>query len=88
MSEMILNWTKFVLTYKFCNRNPTPETSPLPKWETVKGFPVNYYRIGNFHFEDKAMFGMENGGLFEDRTKFWRDLAAFSSANPPNKGEL
>lgn len=55
-------------------RNPTPELSYLPKWDKVEGFPINYYRIGNFHFEDKPMFGMETGGLFENRAEFWREI--------------
>lgn len=57
-----------------CFRNPTPDSILLPNWEETREFPVNYYRLGNFDFESKPMFGMENGGIFEDRTKFWRHL--------------
>lgn len=64
----------FMLAVSRGDRNPTPASSHLPKWEEVNGFPVNYYRIGNSHFEDKAMFGMEDGGIFEDRTEFWREI--------------
>lgn len=57
-------------------RNPTPDSSPLPKWVETKEFPVNYYRLGNLHFDNKPMFGMESGGIFEDRAAFWRQLYA------------
>lgn len=62
-------------------RNPTPESSNLPKWQTANEVPVNYYRIGRLHFESKPLFGMESGGLFDERTKFWRELGANKPTN-------
>lgn len=56
------------------DRNPTPESSLLPKWDKAEQIPVNYYRIGNFHFDEQPLFGMETGGLFEDRAEFWREI--------------
>lgn len=67
--------------------NPTPDSSHLPKWHQVKHFPVNYYRLGNFHFEGKPTFGMENG-IFEDRAKFWRDLGLYSKKKYPSDDQL
>lgn len=49
---------------------------------------MNYYRIGNLNFEGKAVFGNEDGGIFEDRAKFWRDLGAHLPAAHTNKDEL
>lgn len=54
--------------------NPTPESSPLPKWVETREFPVKYYRLGNLNFDSKPMFGTEKGGIFEERAKFWREL--------------
>lgn len=76
----------FTLYIKY--RNPTPESSYLPKWEKTNGFPLNFYRIGNWNFETKPMFGMEDDGLFEDRAKFWRELKAFLPASHTIKDEL
>lgn len=73
--------------YIFHCRNPTPNSSRLPKWDELNGFPVNYYRIGNFHFDTKPMFGMESGGIFEDRARFWREIGAHLPAHS-NKDEL
>lgn len=70
------------------HRNPTPKSSYLPKWEKTKGFPLNFYRIGNWNFDTNSMFGMEDGGLFEERAKFWRELGAFSPVNQMTKDEL
>lgn len=69
-------------------RNPTPDSSYLPKWEQTNGFPLNYYRFGNWNFGTKSMFGMENGGLFEDRAKFWRELSAFLPSKHLENDEL
>lgn len=49
---------------------------------------MNYYRIGNLNFEGKAVFGNEDGGIFEDRAKFWRDLGAHLPAAHTKKDEL
>lgn len=70
-------------------RNPTPATSSLPKWhEAIQSQPSKYYRIGNLNFQGKPVIGMEYGGLFEDRAKFWRKLAAHLSSNYATKDEL
>lgn len=69
-------------------RNPTPDSSYLPKWEQTNRFPLNYYRIGNSNFEGKSMFGMEYDGLFEDRATFWRELGAFLPSEKSSKDEL
>lgn len=68
---------KYLFLFNLKLRDPTPSSSYLPKWEKTNGFPLNYYRIGNWHFENSSLFGMENNGLFEDRAKFWRELNAF-----------
>lgn len=69
-------------------RNPTPESSPLPKWDTTTAFPLNYYRIGNSNFEDKPIVGMEHSGLFENRAKFWRQLLSHVPQQLAKKDEL
>lgn len=45
-------------------------------WDEINEFPIDYYRIGNYNFEDKSLIGMESGGLFEDRAQFWREINA------------
>ena len=60
----------------------------MPKWDKLNGFPINYYRIGNWHFENKTMFGNENGGILEDRATFWRFLGAHLPAVHLKKDEL
>lgn len=82
---MLFLFATLYVIFHLC-RNPTPKSSHLPKWEKANGFPLNFYRIGNWNFEAKAMFGMENDGLFEDRSKFWRELGAFLPAS--TKDEL
>lgn len=42
----------------------------------MKAFPIDYYRIGNANFDGKPKFGMEYGGLFENRAQFWRTIGA------------
>ncbi|XP_031633819.1 venom carboxylesterase-6-like isoform X1 [Contarinia nasturtii] len=61
------------------NGNPTPDSSHLPKWTETKELPLNFYRLGNLHFDGKPMFGNENGGIFEERAKFWREINAFTT---------
>lgn len=78
----------YLLSFSFRGRNPTPDSSLLPKWEEVKRFPIDFYRIGNFHFENKPTFGMESGGLFDDRMKFWKELGAHLPAKHFHKDEL
>lgn len=56
----------------------TPDSSHFPKWSEVEELPLNYYRLGNLHFDGKTIFGRENGGIFEERAKFWREINAFS----------
>ena len=91
------NLQRVFVIYMFCiifncnlqfNRNPTPESSYLSKWEQTNGFPLNYYRIGNLNFETKSMFGMEFDGLFEDRAKFWGELGAFLPSKHIERDEL
>lgn len=77
IQAMMMLWHCLLYTrfdWKIVDRNPTPASSQLPKWNKALGFPISYYRIGNYHFEDKPMIGMETGGLFEDRAQFWRDI--------------
>lgn len=69
-------------------RNPTPESSDLPKWHTTNDFPVQYYRIGNWNFDNKPMFGMENDGIFHERAEFWRKIQAHLPARSTIKDEL
>lgn len=57
------------------------ESSQLPQWNQVEGLPANYFRIGNLHFEDQPRFGMENGGIFEDRAQFWREIHSSLRSN-------
>ncbi|XP_031636223.1 venom carboxylesterase-6-like [Contarinia nasturtii] len=70
--SLIQMWVDFART-----GNPTPESSNLPKWVEAKEFPLNYYRLGNLNYDGKPMFGMERHGIFEERTKFWREIEAF-----------
>lgn len=72
---------------EFRFRNPTPESSYLPKWEKAETFPVSYFRIGNFHFEGKPTFGMDSGWIF-DRIKFWREIDPHLPTNHLRKDEL
>lgn len=37
------------------------------------------------NFEGKPVFGNENGGMFEERAKFWRDLGAHVPASAHHK---
>ncbi|XP_031628536.1 liver carboxylesterase 1-like [Contarinia nasturtii] len=75
--SLVQMWVDFART-----GNPTPESSNLPKWIEAKEFPLRYYRFGNLNFDGKPMFGMEENGIFEERTKFWREIEAFQpSAN-------
>lgn len=62
--------------FSFSTRNPTPDSSDLPKWETANGFPLKYYRIGNTNHNGKPLFGMEVDGIFHDRATFWREIGA------------
>lgn len=61
--------------------NPTPESSDLPKWDKVNRLPGNYYRIGNLHYENKPLLGMESGGFFEKRKELWRELNIYTEAD-------
>lgn len=77
----------YIEYYRF--RNPTPDSSYLPKWNQINHFPINYYRLGNLNFEGRPIIGMENeDGLFEDRAKFWRHLGLHSSLKYPSNEEL
>lgn len=49
---------------------------------------MKYYRLGNLNFDGKPMFGTENGGIFEERAKFWRELEAHLSSVKAQKDEL
>lgn len=46
------------------------------------------YRIGNTYFKGNPKFGMEHGGLFEERAKFWRMIGAHSQVDYSVKNEL
>lgn len=72
----------------FLFSNPTPSSSPLPQWQEASEFPLKYYRIGNAHFKDKPLIGMEDGGIFEDRAQLWRELNAHAPANHTVRDEL
>lgn len=69
-------------------RNPTPASSDLPKWDKVNEIPANYYRIGNLHYEDKPLIGMESGGFFGERKKLWRDLNIYTDTDHAENQEL
>lgn len=76
-----------IFLHFFADRNPTPDTSNLPKWHSTQEFPLNYYRIGNTNHDGKPMFGMEEG-LFDDRARFWREIGAHLPARSNAKEEL
>lgn len=57
-------------------------------WNEARGFPLEYYRIGNTNFEGKPIIGMESGGLFDDRAQFWLQLGANLPANYTQRDEL
>lgn len=40
------------------------------------------------NFDGKPLFGNENGGMFEERAKFWRELGAHVPAAQAKKDEL
>lgn len=73
-------------------RNPTPASSNLPKWTPTNRAPVTFYRIGNANYPGKALFGMEDGGIFQDRADFWRHIGAHLPSRDtetiPKKDEL
>lgn len=77
-----------VFLFYLFSRNPTPPSSPLPVWNEARGFPLEYYRIGNTNFEGKPIIGMESGGLFDDRAQFWLQLGANLPANYTQRDEL
>ncbi|XP_031616881.1 cholinesterase 2-like, partial [Contarinia nasturtii] len=81
--SLIQMWVDFART-----GNPTPESSNLPKWIEAKEFPLRYYRFGNLNFDGKPMFGMEENGIFEERTKFWREIEAFLPSTHSQKEEI
>lgn len=68
-------------------RNPTPKSSSLPKWTPSKGFPLNFYRIGNDDRSDNALLGMDIG-IMDERAAFWREIDAFSPSRNSIKEEL
>lgn len=79
---MVEMWTNFART-----GNPNSASSELPKWNQINKFPIDYYRIGNFNFNGKPMFGMDVD-LFENRSIFWRDLGLYSTKKYPSNDEL
>lgn len=72
----------------FVFRNPTPDSSDLPKWDATNAIPANFYRIGNLHYEDRPLIAMETGGFFEERKQLWRDLNIHADADHATNHEL
>ncbi|XP_067639389.1 venom carboxylesterase-6 [Eurosta solidaginis] len=59
--------------------NPTPSNSKLAHWDAVRGYPINYARLGHKSADEFIVLQMDRG-LYVDRMNFWYQLKPHISA--------